>query len=85
MSGIRQALVFGAIPIVVGLLYLGLQLANGQETDWVSADGNAFDTAGNLVAEITGTADPAGVVLLIALGLAMGFGMLVILRGARDV
>ena len=29
--------------------------------------------------------DPAGVVLLVALGLAMGFGMLVILRGARDL
>ena len=29
--------------------------------------------------------DPAGVILLVALGLAMGFGMLVILRGARDL
>jgi hypothetical protein len=29
--------------------------------------------------------DPAGVVLLVALGLSMGFGMLVILRGARDL
>jgi hypothetical protein len=29
--------------------------------------------------------DPAGYTLLIALGLAMGFGMLVILRGARDL
>jgi hypothetical protein len=29
--------------------------------------------------------DPAGVVLLVSLGLAMGFGSLVILRGARDL
>ncbi len=29
--------------------------------------------------------DPAGVIMLVALGLAMGFGMLVILRGARDL
>jgi Flp pilus assembly protein TadB len=29
--------------------------------------------------------DPAGAVLLLALGLSMGFGMLVILRGARDL
>jgi len=29
--------------------------------------------------------DPAGVTMLIALGLAIGFGMLVILRGARDL
>ncbi len=29
--------------------------------------------------------DPAGVVLLVALGLAIGFSLLVILRGARDL
>ena len=29
--------------------------------------------------------DPAGVTMLIALGFGMGFGMLVILRGARDL
>jgi len=29
--------------------------------------------------------DAAGATLLISLGLAMGFGMLVILRGARDI
>jgi len=29
--------------------------------------------------------EAAGFVMLIALGLAMGFGMLVILRGARDL
>ena len=29
--------------------------------------------------------DPAGFILLIALGLSMGCGMLVILRGARDL
>jgi hypothetical protein len=28
---------------------------------------------------------PAGAVMLICLGLAMGFGFLVILRGARDL
>jgi hypothetical protein len=43
----RWALVLGAIPVVIGLIYL--------------------------------------VTLLVALGLAMGFGMLVILRGARDL
>jgi hypothetical protein len=31
------------------------------------------------------TTDAAGVTMLIALGLAIGFGMLVILRGARDL
>ena len=31
------------------------------------------------------TADAAGVTMLIALGLAIGFGMLVILHGARDL
>ena len=31
------------------------------------------------------TAAAAGFVLLLALGLSMGFGMLVILRGARDL
>jgi hypothetical protein len=38
--------------------------------------------------EVNGTAattDAAGVTMLIALGLAIGFGMLVILRGARDL
>jgi len=29
--------------------------------------------------------DPAGVLMLISLGLAMGFGFFVILRGARDL
>ena len=59
----RWALVLGAIPIVIGLIYLVVQEAVGVEA-WI---------------------DPAGVVLLVALGLAMGFGMLVILRGARDL
>jgi len=31
------------------------------------------------------TVDAAGVTMLIALGLAIGFGMLVILHGARDL
>lgn len=59
----RWALVLGAIPIVIGLIYLVAQEAVGVEA-WI---------------------DPAGVILLVALGLAMGFGMLVILRGARDL
>ena len=59
----RWALVLGAIPIVIGLIYLVVQEAVGIQA-WI---------------------DPAGVVLLVALGLAMGFGMLVILRGARDL
>jgi hypothetical protein len=59
----RWALVMGAIPILIGLLYLAAQEIVG----------------------ITAWIDPAGVVLLVALGLAMGFGMLVILRGARDL
>ncbi len=29
--------------------------------------------------------DPAGVLLLVCLGLSMGFGFMVILRGARDL
>lgn len=29
--------------------------------------------------------DPAGALLLVCLGVAMGFGFLVILRGARDL
>ena len=63
MSGTRQALILGAIPIVVGILYWTLQQASG----------NAL------------VIDAAGATMLIALGLAMGFGMLVILRGARDL
>ena len=59
----RWALVLGAIPVLIGLIYLVVQEAVGVEA-WI---------------------DPAGVVLLVALGLAMGFGMLVILRGARDL
>jgi hypothetical protein len=62
MSGTRQALVLGAIPIVIGVIY------------YVGAE--ALGTYG---------VDPGGTTLLIALGLAMGFGMLVILRGARDL
>jgi Flp pilus assembly protein TadB len=59
----RWSLVLGAIPVVIGLIYLFLQEAIGIEA-WI---------------------DPAGVILLVALGLSMGFGMLVILRGARDL
>ena len=63
MSGIKQALLLGAIPVVIGTIYL-------------------------LLPEISAAAvqvDAAGATMLIALGLAMGFGMLVILRGARDL
>ncbi len=59
----RWALILGAIPVVIGLIYLLTQEAVGVQA-WI---------------------DPAGVILLVALGLAMGFGMLVILRGARDL
>ena len=62
MSGTRQALILGAIPIVIGLIYyFGAQALGGHGVD------------------------PGGATLLIALGLAMGFGMFVILRGARDL
>lgn len=63
MSGIKQAVAFGALPIAVAIIYF-------------------------LVNELFGapnTIDPAGGTMLIALGLAMGFGLLVILRGARDI
>jgi hypothetical protein len=63
MSGIKQALNFGALPIGVAVLYFVLNEAFGS----------------------TNTIDPAGATMLIALGLAMGFGLLVILRGARDI
>jgi hypothetical protein len=53
----------GAIPVVIGLIYLVVQETVGVEA-WI---------------------DPAGIILLVALGLSMGFGMLVILRGARDL
>ena len=62
MSGIKEAVFLGAIPIVIGLIY------------WVLP--NVFDVD---------FIDAAGATMLIALGLAMGFGMLVILRGARDL
>lgn len=71
MSGTRIAIIIGVIPVIVGLIYLGLQIAFG-EHDWVSG-------------LISGTMDPAGVVMLVALGLAMAFGFAVILRGARDL
>jgi len=62
MSRTRQALLLGAIPIVVGLIYFfGAEILGGYGVD------------------------AGGTTLLIALGLAMGFGMLVILRGARDL
>jgi len=85
MSGTRQALILGAIPIVVGLLYFVFQIALGDPAEWLPVDGEIIDAAGNLVAVVTGTMDPAGVTLLVGLGLAMGFGFLVILRGARDL
>lgn len=59
----RWSIVLGAIPVVIGLIYLVFQATYGIEA-WI---------------------DPAGVILLVALGLAMGFGMLVVLRGARDL
>jgi Flp pilus assembly protein TadB len=59
----RAAIVLGAIPVTIGLIYL---------VAW-----------GLLGSDMV--IDPAGVILLVALGLSMGFGMLVILRGARDL
>jgi Flp pilus assembly protein TadB len=63
MSATRAALILGAIPIVVGIVYWTLQQTRGT----------------------VAVTDAAGVTMLVALGLAMGFGMLVILRGARDL
>jgi hypothetical protein len=63
MRGIAGPLILGAIPIIVGIIYL-------------------------VAVELLGSdavVDPAGYTLLIALGLSMGFGMLVILHGARDL
>jgi Flp pilus assembly protein TadB len=63
MNGTRGALIIGAIPIVVGIIYFLAQELFGTEA----------------------VLDPAGVLLLVCLGVAIGFGMLVILRGARDL
>jgi hypothetical protein len=63
VSGIREALFLGGIPVVIGIIYFTLQQLSGN--DLVS--------------------DAGGALLLMALGTAMGFGMLVILRGARDL
>ena len=63
MSGIKQALILGAIPVIIGVIYLLLP-------DFLSAPAQV---------------DAAGATMLVALGLAMGFGVLVILRGARDL
>jgi hypothetical protein len=62
VSGIRQALLLGAIPVVIGIIYWALP--------------HLFQV--NVI-------DAVGATLLIALGLSMGFGFLVILRGARDI
>lgn len=85
MSGTRIAIIIGAIPVVVGLIYLGLQVAFGEETAWVPAGGEVTAESGDIVGYLTGTIDPAGVVLLLALGIAMAFGFAVVLRGARDL
>jgi hypothetical protein len=63
VSGIKEALFLGGIPIAIGIIYFTLQQLSG----------NAL------------VIDAAGALLLVALGTAMGFGMLVILRGARDL
>ena len=62
-NGTRAAIILGIVPVVVGLAYLAVQVANGTDA----------------------TKDMAGVTMLIALGLAMAFGFLVILRGAKDL
>ena len=63
MNTTRAALLIGAIPIIVGIVYFALQELNGEQA----------------------VIDPGGALLLICLGVAMGFGFLVILRGARDL
>ena len=63
MRVLAAILALGAIPIVIGLIYLGLQWASHNDL----------------------VVDPAGIVLLIMLGISMAFGMFVILRGARDL
>ena len=72
MTATRAAIIMGAIPVLVGLLYLVLQVAFGDPVD-------------DFLAGLIGNIDPAGVILLIALGISMGFGFFVILRGARDL
>ena len=63
MSGIRGALILGAFPVIVAVVYvLWPMITTGAASE-----------------------EAAGFVLLLALGLSMGFGMLVILRGARDL
>lgn len=85
MTGTRAAIILGAIPILVGLIYLGAQIAFGEPVHWFVNDGDFFGAAGDIVAGVAGTIDPAGVTMLVALGIAMGFGFAVILRGARDL
>lgn len=63
MSGVKEALLLGGFPVIVGVLYFVLAYLNGGEEVF----------------------DPAGAVLLAALGVSMGFGVIVILRGARDI
>ena len=72
MSGTRFAIIIGIIPVFVGLLYLFLQVTFAEPVN-------------DFLAGIAGTIDPAGVIMLVALGISMGFGFLVILRGARDL
>ncbi len=85
MSATRFAIIIGVIPVVVGLLYLILQVAFGDGASWLLIDGDFFNDAGDIVAKFAGNIDPTGVILLVSLGIAMGFGFLVILRGARDL
>ncbi|MEX1295081.1 MAG: hypothetical protein AB1Z67_02810 [Candidatus Limnocylindrales bacterium] len=85
MTGTRAALLMGAIPVFVALLYLGLQVASGDPVQLFPSDGDFFSAAGDFIAGVAGTIDPAGVILLLALGISMGFGFVVILRGARDL
>lgn len=85
MSGTRAAVILGLIPLVVGLIYLAMQLAFGDEASWQLVNGTFVDEQGDIIASLTGNIDPAGVILLGAFGVALGFGFLVILRGARDL
>jgi len=63
VNGIRPAIVLGAIPVIVGIVYFVVQESLGTPL----------------------VLDPAGALLLASLGAAMGFGVYVLVNGARDL
>ena len=50
--GTRVAITIGAIPIIVGLIYLGLQVAFGQQTEWSTTGGEMINEAGDFVGKV---------------------------------